>query len=72
MSWRATQIVSPLAAGWLLCLAGLSGAHAADRKSVSVPVTIRIAPMASIDFPDGFDFVITVPEAKKGKGPRRP
>lgn len=68
MNWRATQIVSPLVAGWLLCVAGLSGADAADRKSASVPVTIRIAPIAYIDFPDGFDFVITVPEAKKGKG----
>ena len=72
--WRAMKPVAASTAflalgGMLAAMSWLpAAAHAQARSSASVSVTIRISPFASIEFPDGFDFVITVPEDKKGKG----
>jgi hypothetical protein len=52
----------------LLVFSAWPPAHAQGAKSASVSVAIRISPFASIDFPDGFDFIIEVPDENKGKG----
>lgn len=50
------------AAGWLVVFALPERALAAGSQSVAVPVTIRVAPIAYIEFPEGFDFVLVVPD----------
>jgi hypothetical protein len=51
-----------------LALPAWPPAVAQAAESASVSVAIWISPFASIDFPDGFDFVIDVPDKKEGNG----
>lgn len=56
----ATIALPPLA-GLLSVLCCLPAAQAQVGDSATVSVGVRILPFASIEFPDGFDFVLVVP-----------
>lgn len=64
---HVAPIAAPLLAG--LIAGSLPGAALAQvRDTAVVAVTIRVTPVASIEFPDGFEFVLTVPDHHHGHG----
>jgi hypothetical protein len=61
---KPTRLTSPLLLVFLLTELSFTFAdciHASAATTDSVVVTIRVAPVAYIEFPEGFDFVLVVP-----------